>query len=70
MVLKYTSDIATLHRIDVDGCRVVEVFGDPNNASYEFRIIRDGVIEHHSDDGYGMPAVALRDGINWALGDD
>jgi hypothetical protein len=41
----------------------VEVVGDPDNGCYEW-IIRtlEGVLEH-SDCGYGMPSVALRDGL-------
>lgn len=71
MVLKFTNDVTTFHRIDVDGHHVVEVFGDGDNGSYEFRIIGpDGGVHIESNVGYGLVAYALRDGLNWALGED
>lgn len=70
MVLKFTVDKTTFHRIDVDGFHVVEVFGDVENGSYEFRVFDSfGKVIYQSNDGYGLVAVALRDGLNWALGD-
>jgi hypothetical protein len=42
----------------------VEVFGDPDNASYEWLIRTKGVIEAHSNCAYGHDAIALRDGLN------
>lgn len=70
MVLKFTDDVTTFHRIDVDGHHVVEVFGDGDNGSYEFRIFGpDGRIVEQSNVGYGVVAYALRDGLNWALGE-
>jgi len=70
MVLKFTDDVTTFHRIDVDGHHVVEVFGDGDNGSYEFRIFGpDGRVVEQSNVGYGMVAYALRDGLNWALGE-
>lgn len=69
MVLHYTNDKATLHSISVDRDAVVEVFGDPDNASYEWRIVVRGVVEQHSDDGYGVAAIALQRGLNAYYGE-
>lgn len=70
MVLKFTDDVTTFHRVNVDN-QVVEVFGDGDNASYEFRILgADGSLHFESNVGYGLLAIALRDGLNLALGED
>lgn len=64
VVLHYTQNVRTLHTIDVDMDVTVEVFGDPENGAYEWLIRRLGVVEMHSDAGYGICAIALRDGLN------
>lgn len=70
MVLKFTDDVTTFHRVNVDN-QVVEVFGDGDNGSYEFRILGfDGALHFESNVGYGRLAIALRDGLNLALGED
>lgn len=40
------------------------VIGDPGNASYEY-VIRseDGKVLHHSDCGYGIYSICLRDAL-------
>lgn len=69
MVLKYTTDKQTFHVIEAVGL-IVETFGDPDNASYEWRVkILDGAVVQQSNTGYGILAVALRDGLSWALKD-
>jgi hypothetical protein len=60
---KYTRVTATYHRIEVDADTFVEVVGDGPNASYEWQIRKGQRIEAHSDLGYGIPEVALRDGL-------
>lgn len=62
--LRYTTPVRAVHTIDVDYPDVVEVFGDPENAAYEWLVRRNGQIEKHSDCGYGQAAIALRDGLN------
>jgi hypothetical protein len=47
----------------------IEVYGDPENGWYEWRI-RDGgrVIHDTSDRQYGQAEVALRDALMYATG--
>lgn len=67
--------IEVIYRIDrpfADG--VVEVYGEPDMAWYEWRIIENGKTLHDTGraDGYGMgtqygsPGIALRDALNHA----
>lgn len=64
LVLHYTDDVRTLLTVECDGGLSVEVFGDGDNGSYEWRLVADnGLVEQHSDCGYGIPALALRDGL-------
>jgi hypothetical protein len=64
MNLTYTKNKKTLHIITCDMHSTVEVFGDPDNACYEWLIRTKGVIEKHSDCAYGHDAIALKDGLN------
>jgi hypothetical protein len=61
-------DVRLLYRMCVWATDWIEVVGDPDNGCYEW-IHRDenGKILKHSDSGYGMTTVALRDGLNAAL---
>ena len=62
--LRYSGPtLAILHAIDIDGVTRVLVVGDPANGAYEWAIERNGKIEKHSDVGYGISFVALRDGL-------
>ena len=64
LVLHYTDDVRTLLTVECDSGLSVEVFGDGDNGSYEWRLVGDnGLVEQHSDCGYGIPAIALRDGL-------
>lgn len=66
---RYTENRATLFDIPTFA-GTVHVVGDPDNAAYEWVIRRnDGSIEH-SDDAYGAPEIALRDGLVEALNDN
>lgn len=60
---KYTDAIRELYRIPVDCNAVLIIEGDPNNASYEWRIEGGSQDGEHSNCGYGMPEIALRDGL-------
>jgi hypothetical protein len=61
--LKYSEAIAILRTLDVDHDIRILVIGDPDNGAYEWAIERSGNIERHSDAGYGIADVALRDGL-------
>lgn len=70
VVFRYTSYEAVVLEVSTGGSftGAVLVVGDPDNAAYEWvHIEAEGVVAH-SDAGYGMPAVALRDGLIAALG--
>lgn len=62
---KYTENTGeTYHRIECDGGSAeVLVIGDGESAAYEWVIVRGGEVDQHSDDAYGQPAAALRDGL-------
>lgn len=64
----YTAAKVTLYSIPVGMNTSVEVVGDPDNCSYEWIHRTDNRIDRHSDDGYGMAQVALRDGLIAYLG--
>lgn len=64
--LHFTTDVRTLDtcRLDLESGVTAEVFGDPENASYEWRLVHaNGLVEQHSDCGYGIPAIAMRDAL-------
>ncbi len=68
--LTYTDGtcLKVLHDLDVgDGVRV-KVIGDPENGAYEWCIEREGGLTF-SDSGYGLPEIALRDGLTVWYGD-
>lgn len=63
---KYTANDEhrkTLHHIDIDMTRTLEVVGDPEMGCYEWMILEGGNVLAHSDCGYGSPDIALRDGL-------
>ena len=64
LILHHTdaSCLKDLHDIEVDCGVHVKVVGNPENGAYEWLIQRDDRIVH-SDCGYGMSAIALRDGL-------
>ena len=52
------------YSISVDSDAKIEVYGDGANGWYEWRIMRDGRIEHDTrESGYGNPDIALRDAL-------
>ena len=61
--------IQTYHRIETGQVLgtpdpVIEVYGDGSMGWYEWRIMRDGRIEHDTREaGYGNPDIALRDAL-------
>lgn len=64
VALQYTDLVKTLYSIPGDGYEdFVEVVGDPDNASYEWLIRRGDKVLEHSNCGYGMASIALRDGL-------
>lgn len=62
-LFRYTHDDRIMAAFAVeDGDRVM-VVGDPDNGSYEWVIRTPTGIDRHSDDGYGIPGIALRDAL-------
>lgn len=66
---KYTRNETTVNSIHCGMVDAVEVVGDPDNAAYEWVIMRNGSPAEHSDCAYGSPEVALRDGLIAYLGE-
>lgn len=68
-IFKYTGEAKVLLRIDVDLYAEVIVVGQPENGAYEWVIVSEraiagvGIVERHSDCGYGQMSIALRDGL-------
>jgi hypothetical protein len=60
-----TNGIRTLYRVPTPyGYGHVEVYGDSDNAWYEWRIVNGACIEHDTrDKGYGSAEIALRDAL-------
>jgi hypothetical protein len=59
----YTNVRKTLHSLPAEMDDLIEVVGDPDNGCYEWIIRTPAGIERHSDEGYGIPLVALRDAL-------
>lgn len=71
--LRYTAPRYLLLSVPVSLCGDdrIDVVGDPDNAAYEWVIVRGGDrrgVFEHSDSGYGSTEVALRDGLIAYLG--
>lgn len=72
--LRYADATAILHATEVDTGPdgLLVVVGDPECGAYEWALLLgEGPaqrVEQHSNVGYGMPAVALRDGLIVAYG--
>ena len=62
-------DIYSLpHPYNVDGA--IEVYGDPDNAWYEWRVLgKYGVQAQSKNAQYGIPEIALRDALIAATAD-
>lgn len=60
---KYTGDSKVIMSIDVDMDAELLIVGQPENGAYEWVIVNHGKVESHSDCGYGMHSIALRDGL-------
>ncbi|MHB8241779.1 MAG: hypothetical protein ACYDHN_07285 [Solirubrobacteraceae bacterium] len=61
--LHYTAAVDLYHCISVGLDVLCGVFGEGDNAAYEWFVWREGVLET-SDVAYGSPEVALRDVLN------
>lgn len=62
-------DLRILHRIPVDMDLFITVLGHPDDADYEWVLERGpGQVLAHSDCAYGIPEIALRDGLCHQLG--
>lgn len=60
---RYGDTVSILRALDVDDDVRVLVVGDGANGSYDWAIEKKGSVEKHSDVGYGIADVALRDGL-------
>jgi len=60
---KYTGDSKILMTVSVDMEADLLIVGQPENGAYEWVIVNHGKVESHSDCGYGMKSIALRDGL-------
>lgn len=60
---KYTTVKEIVQQLKLEGDDCAYVVGDPDNASYEYVIMRGPDVAEHSDDGYGIPNAALRDAL-------
>ena len=65
---KYTQNVAEVMRLDLDGGDVLVIRGEPDMASYEWVLIKDGDAVANSNGGYGWAAVAMRDGLAFYTG--
>lgn len=46
------------------GDTMIEVYGDPANGWYEWRVVADGHVQQDTkNQGYGSPEIALRDAL-------
>lgn len=66
--LSFTTDIQTCLSVVDDPGTILEIFGDPSNASYEWRVIEAGGLLKYSDAGYSAVPLALRDGLCFYYG--
>lgn len=60
---KYTATPVLLTTVHVDLHIDLHIVGDPHDGGYEWVIVNRGNVEQHSDCGYGMQSIALRDGL-------
>lgn len=69
-LFKWTDPTVVLHVVPIGVDSQVLVIGEPENGAYEWAVssCTDGRITQRSDDGYGSPEVALRDGLIAVLG--
>lgn len=70
-ILRYTdaANLKVIYSVSGDGFDDhIEAVGAPDNGSYEWLIRRGEEVVKHSDCGYGMASIALRDGLIEAFG--
>lgn len=65
---KYARNVAEVMRLDLGGGDVLTVRGDPDNASYEWVLVKEGDVVANSNVGYGWAAVAMREGLSFYTG--
>jgi len=65
---KYSANRTVVHTVECGMYDAVLVVGDPENAAYEWVVMKGGVVDAHSDSAYGSPEIALRDGLIHLLG--
>lgn len=65
---RFTANRTVVHTLEIEVDYAVLVVGDPDNAAYEWVIVKEGQVFEHSNDAYGMWVAALRDGLAAYLG--
>ena len=65
---KYTNNALEVRRLDLEGGDVLVIVGEPDMASYEWVLIKEGDAVANSNGGYGWAAVAMRDGLAFYTG--
>ncbi len=60
---RYTTIKEIVQRLALEGNDCAYVVGDPENASYEYVIVRGQDVTAHSNSCYGIPNTALRDAL-------
>lgn len=66
--LNYTTPELVFYRIYIDGTNTLLVIGGDGEGSYEWVALKGGALDKHSDCGYGMADIALRDGLIYCFG--
>ena len=66
--LNYTTPELVFYRIDIDGTNTLLVVGGDGEGAYEWVVLKGGALEKHSDCGYVMADIALRDGLIYCFG--
>lgn len=64
LMLDHSRDVDTVWTISLDMATTLEIFGDPENACYEWCLVgKDDQVKQHSNCAYGSSSIALRDGL-------
>lgn len=62
--MKYSTPVKVLYEVPVDMKVTLLVIGDPDNAAYEWVLVRDdGSVISFSNQGCGSSSFSLRDGL-------
>lgn len=65
---KFSDVNSIVLRLELEADDFLYVVGDRDNGSYEFVILRGDDVVDFSDCGYGIPNIALREGLSMYYG--